>query len=258
MKRLISFLLLALLMVSSAMATTLPHVVYGKITDNGFPVEGLELHIIAGPYNDDTIAKTLKDGYYQVDVANVYPDYRSKDSVTVAIKYCEDLDRCKRTVVLGTGSNLISFDISKESLPAVPEGTKYVCPDGQVVLSSTECPLVVEITPPVKEIVVEKETFVCPDGETKVSDVSFCPELEESESWLAWIIAALAALLAGAGGWRFVNGKFFHNHKGITGYHDPNVLHTSAKYRHTRWKDGRLKCIKDVKKIQAGIDLSKE
>lgn len=41
-----------------------------------------------------------------------------------------------------------------------------------------------------------------------------------------------------------------HRHKGILGYHDPNIKHRNPKYSHRRWKDDAMGCLMDVKKIE--------
>jgi len=277
MKKIILFLLTLLMTATLVTALTLPHPIYGYVTDNDNPVQHLRINVM----NLDTKAsaeyKTNIDGFYQIDLGNIDNRYRDGDQIKVSLVFCASQAKCTKTVTVSGGGNKIGFDIAKESittpLPSTVEVLKYVCWNGVKVSAPSKCPVQVEkiiekvvekpvekiITKPVDKIVektVVKTKVECSDGSVE-SDIADCPEKEASDSWIYAIIGALIILFGGAagGGWKFYKGKFKHYHRGIRGYHDPNDKHRNEKYRHTKWEDGALKCIKEVTKIQKGYDL---
>ncbi len=87
-----------------------------------------------------------------------------------------------------------------------------------------------------------------------------CPVIEQEVDWVkigaGGVIGLLIGLIAFMGGGlkiyknRAGGVTMQHKHKGIRGYHDCNTRHMNAQYRHRRWKDDPMGCIKDVKKIE--------
>ncbi len=247
MKKILIGLFAIVLMATFVTALSMPHPIYGFTENDGIPLRNLEVrveHILSGVYE---ISHTNNDGFFQVDLGNLGISFRDGDGVKVSLIYCQELSRCSKTVTLSGGGNEVSFDLAKELLPEAPDTViivNYICWNGDAVESQDDCP-------PVIVPVIQIE---CADG-TIVEDKSDCPE--ESSSWIAWVIGLLVAFLAGAGGLKFYNGKLKHYHRGYSYYHDPSTRHSKLPYRHRLWKESALGCIKDVKKIQQGIDLSK-
>jgi hypothetical protein len=231
------------------------------VTDNGYPVMNVKLDVKNTATGVSTPAWTDDDGRFMVDLGNVDTRYRDGDVIKVSLNYCQLLSKCVKSVSVSGGGNEASFDISVESLPTRPEGSvvvKVICWDGTAVEDKMYCPAY-DTCP--NGVLVKKGT-ACPQPVvTPTPTPTPTPEPEpvtpeKNDNWIWWAIGVLAALLSGAGGWKFYNGKFQHMHKGIIGYHDPNIKHLNVKYRHTIWKVSALKCISDVKKIQQGITPS--
>lgn len=263
------FLISLMVMASMALGGLLPQPVSGEITVEGYHPEGLTLiqkNLRLGVEHE---VKVDSNGFFIVDWSNY--GFHDGDQVEISIKMCKDLPSCSQIITLteGVPNHVI---ISSSSLEHVTEESiYYVCSDGVKVSDKDDCEILSKIVINEKETIVDsgdntineviKETttekYVCAD-ETLVDDPSEC---EVSESWLAWVIGILAGLfasIAGASGWKFYNGKFKHYHRGIVSYHDPNARHSNLKYRHITWKESVLGCLKDVGKIQKGIDLSTE
>lgn len=233
------FIFLVSTVVISAM--TMPHPIFGKITNEGLPVSNLEIEV----KNLNTLASmrtfTNTNGFYQADLGNFDDRYVDGQTVKVSLVYCASFDNCNKETVISGGGNEVSFDVKE--MPEQPP-VYFICSDGTKVEKESDCPVIDE----------PEYYYVCADH-TYVLRPEDCSE--SSNSWVYWVIGILAVLLGGAGGWKFYNGKLKHYHKGVSGYHDPNTKHTNLKYRHTIWKESALKCISDVNKIQKGIDLSK-
>jgi len=249
MKKIISVLFAIVLLSISVAAFSMPHPIYGHIESDTLPLQNVEIFVENLNTGMEATTHTDVNGFYQIDLGNLDDYYRDGDSIRVSLVYCKNLAICTRSTLISGGGNEVSWDIVQDGvvapLPHTITIVKYVCWNGAGVESESDCPLVP---------VVEK--IICEDG-TEVTDKADCPE--KTDSWVYALIAAIIALVGGlfGGGWKIYNGKFKHYHRGLTSYHDPSDRHRNAKYRHTRWNEGALKCISDVKKIQQGIDLSK-
>lgn len=149
-------------------AIPMPHPIYGQITTEGTPIRGLEIIVKNLDTSVEKISTTNNKGFYQVDLGNVDPKYRDDDRIKVSLKYCADLQRCSKSVVVSGGGNKVSWDIAVEQittpLPKDSVVVKYVCWDGTAVDSKSKCST--------KPKVVEKIT--CPDN-TVVDSKSECP-----------------------------------------------------------------------------------
>jgi len=279
MKKIFLFLLTLLMTATLVTAISMPHPIYGFITDNDNAISGLKVKVTNTDTKASAVTKTGDNGFYQVDLGNIDEIYRDGDKIKISLVYCETQSKCTKTIAISGGGDKISFDIAKESitapLPKEVKVYKYVCWDGSKIDDSSKCPVQVEkviekevikekpvekiVTKPVEKVVekvVIKKSVECADGSVE-SDIADCPKKEASSSWIYAVIAALIIIFGGSagGGWKFYKGKFKHYHRGIRGYHDPNDKHRNEKYRHTAWKDSALKCIKEVTKIQKGYDL---
>lgn len=269
-KILIGFLTLMLLS-SLALAAPSPQPVAGKVTLPGYTSLG-GLSIEQKNLRTGIVYTTELDGsgHYLVDWGNY--KYYNGDQIEISIKVCQDKDVCKKTVRLEGDPLMVNFDVPSSFEVIKETTTTYICSNGKQVSNKNDCPLVDQKTIIEKEI-IEKEvlkdgivkevlkeltttTYVCSDG-LEVKDKEECDTT--SDSWLYGLIAALAVVLGGlfGGGWKFYNGKFKHYHRGLNSYHDPNTKHNNPKYRHRSWKESAFGCIRDVKEIQKGIDLSK-
>jgi hypothetical protein len=259
----LSFLTL-LLIATLASAFNMPHPVYGKITSAGLPVSGLEVVVTNINTGATGSAFTDNTGFYMIELGNIDDRYVDGQQLRISLRYCDSLTKCVKTTIISGGGNEVTWDIETASLPVIPDTAtivKYICWDGSGVTAMADCPVASLCPDGVTQTHannVDCPKKLCSDEKTEVlvGKESDCP-LNISDSWIYGVIAVLVALLAGAGGWKFYNGKFKHYHKGISGYHHPNTLHTNPKYKHIAWKTSALKCISDVKKIQNGIDLSK-
>jgi len=277
MKKILTFLFTILLATSVMGSLAFPHPIFGHLVSDGQAVANAELKIENLNTKIITSVKTDTQGFFQVDLGNVDVGYRDDDIIKVSLTYCENLPGCSKQVTISGGGNEVSWDLAKEQiLVPLPEGVivvNYICADGSGVTDKSSCPAlptppepVPSPTPEVKEVV--KEVIVpgkdivlkeCADGSiVEESNGEFCPE--ENGSLIGWIIGILVVVFGGAfaGGWKIYNGKFKHYHRGLSSYHDPNTKHSNVKYQHRTWKESILGCIKDVNKIQKGIDLSKE
>lgn len=249
----LNFLIMAAIMlglsVVTASAMQMPHPIYGHILSSDSPVANAEIIVLNTNSQIKSTTFTNSNGFYQVDLGNVDPNYREGDVIKVSLAYCSNLELCSKSVAVSSGGNLISWDIAniESPIPDTIQVLEYVCESGEKVSSLDKCPKPI---PPQPEVIT---TYVCADGNV-VSRLEDCPE--QSSSWWLWIVGILATFLIGTGGWKFYNGKFKHYHKGLNSYHDPNAQHSNPKYRHAAWKENPLKCMSDVRKIEKGIDLS--
>ena len=254
MKKLLFLTFLLLLITALGVsAQTFPHPIYGHLTAESYAVQGADLTIHNLVTDKSAIATTNNGGFFQADLGNFDTSYREGDTIKVTINYCTNLEICSKTVVVSGGGNEVSWDIKDLEqaiidsggdpiLPGTIQIVNYQCWDGSLAGDISQCPP--------KPVMIE-----CDDG-TFVNEGATCPE-KSSNGWIWGIIVFLAGLF-GLGGWKFYNGKFKHYHYGINSYHDPNTQHTNVKYRHVAFNKHPFKCIKEVNKIQKGIDLEEE
>jgi len=227
-----------------------PHPIFGHITSEISPVANAEITVENLNTHVKSTTTTDSNGFFQVDLGNVDTNYRDGDSIKVTLNYCNTLAQCTKTVAVSGGGNEVSFDISTLTAP-IPETitiVKYVCWDGSQVSTQSLCP-----AQPVPEPVVVTQ-FKCADS-TVVADATQCPE--QKTTWWGWVMGIVAAIFLGAGSWKFYTDKYGkfktqHMHKGVVGFHDPNTKHSNPLFQHTPWKVNPMKCIEDVKKINAG------
>lgn len=261
-----------LISLSLVVATSTPMPVHGQVQLDGYKtLEGLNINQKNLRTNMDITFDLDANGYYLVEWAN-YP-WLPGDQIEISVEICDHREVCRKTIEL-TGEPLVSgvnffvpstYELVEETI------VKYICHDGVQVDDLNECTIpnkelttVKEIiqevidgktitTEVIKEVTVEK--YVCEDGETAATK----EECEtHSGSWLVKILGILLALFASAGGWKFYRGTLTHYHRGLRGYHNAHTRHQKLKYRHARFWSSPLQCVKDVKKIQEGIDLSQE
>ena len=226
-----------------------PHPIHGKIMAGSDPILNVKLEV--KNLNNGIVSETMTNeaGFFQVDLGNIDPNQRDGDLIKVSLIYCKSLLSCSKTVAVSGGGNEVSFNIVSESIPVPTDPdvviVKFVCWDNSAVNDMADCPV---------DPVVQVQ---CADG-SLVDLVEDCPE--SNNGWIAVIITTIAVILGGiyGGGWKIYNGKFKHYHRGLNSYHDPSTRHRNAKYRHTLWEDSAIGCIRDVKTIQKGIDLSLE
>lgn len=252
----LTFGMLLLLSFSLVLAApAMPYVVHGNIVSGEHPLLNAELSILNVNTKQSSLTHTNENGFFQFDLANVDQNYRAGDTLKLALVYCAEAPECQRTLIVDDGAGIrIKIDVQTivQPLPSDVIVVKFQCADGSFVDDSVKCPALIQPQPEViKEPVIEVQVQ-CLNG-SLVADISECPE--ESNNWVAMIIGILVLLFGGAGGFKFYNGKFKHLHRGLVGYHDPNTEHSNLKYRHRTWKQSPLGCIKDVKKIEKGIDL---
>lgn len=241
-----------LLLLSGLAIAFTPHPVYGVVTFGDYQHEGVSMTLTNLDHSYSRTVTTNSNGNYQFELANwAVPFSEGYTRMRLTIDHCKDFSFCNKEFTLSTsGADRIDFTIVSDDQEIVPDATVQ-CWDGSMVYNTNECPAVPIVQPvPEPYPVVE---YVCDDG-TTVSDSSECPETSKT-GWLWGIIGMLAALF-GLGGWKIYNGIFKHFHRGIKSYHDPSTRHTNLKYRHRLWKINPFHCIKDVNKIQNGIDLT--
>lgn len=136
MKKILTFLIILMVLVMSAWAFTMPHPIYGVITNDGLAVAGLDVKVKNLNTGVETTVTTNLKGFYQIELGNVDVNYRDGDAIRVSMVFCEGLPVCTKTVAISGGGNKISFDIS--GYDNIPE-QQFVCEDGTVVTSSSEC-----------------------------------------------------------------------------------------------------------------------
>ena len=130
MKKIITFLTIFMVLVMSAFAFTMPHPIYGVITNDGLAVAGLDVKVKNLNTGVETTVTTNLKGFYQIELGNVDVNYRDGDAIRVSMAFCEGLPVCTKTVAISGGGNKISFDISGyDNIPETPEDTT---PDVQV------------------------------------------------------------------------------------------------------------------------------
>jgi hypothetical protein len=214
MKRKIMFGILitaAMLMIGMASAALyLPLPIDGKTPSAGLTIQVQNLRT-----GKILTTRTSGAGEFLVDWANsddsggTILKYQSGDRFQITITDCKENPSCSQTVTYG----------------------------GQAEIFVTF------------DVLVEP---VCPDCEICENT---CPE----QTWQNIGIGAVVGLIVAGvaffgGGIKIYKSKlgqtvFQHQHKGISGYHDPNISHTNPKFKHRRWKDDPVGCMNDVKKI---------
>lgn len=133
------------LMVTSVMAMSVPHPIAGRITSDGFSVQGLEVKVKNLATSAQGITTTNNKGFYQVDLGNIDSRYNEGDNIKICLNYCQTFERCCQTTVVSGGGNKVSFDVTKEVLPSSASIIKIICPDGSTVTESSLCPVEDEI-----------------------------------------------------------------------------------------------------------------
>ncbi len=130
MKKILTFLTILMMMAMPSLAFTMPHPVYGVITNDGLAVAGLDVKVKNLNTGVETNVTTNLKGFYQIELGNVDVNYRDGDAIRVSMVFCEGLPVCTKTVAISGGGNKISFDISGyDNIPETPEDTT---PDVQV------------------------------------------------------------------------------------------------------------------------------
>lgn len=211
-------------------AFTMPHPIYGRLYNDGVPVSGVAIDVDNLDSGAEGTSVTNNNGFFQVDLGNIDDRYRDDDRIEVSLAYCKELEKCRKVVLVSGGGNEVTFDVSSESLPELPEAAvvvNYLCWNGDAVEDSDDCP--VQTTPapviqekiidritektieklvetPVEKIVekivdrevevpvsVPEEIFICEDG-SEVDDPEDCPV----SSSLLWKIVSGALLVFGA------------------------------------------------------------
>lgn len=265
-KLLVGLVISLFLMSFLVTATGLPVPVSGQISLAGYSVlEGLTIEHknlrTSVVYEQKLDAK----GYY---VFTWNGKFLQGDKVTTTIKICEDMPSCSTTFTLDGNPKQVNINVPSNFEVVKETSVVYRCYDGTEVSSIDECgipdqkviiekEIIQNIVKDIKEVLKIKETikYVCLDG-SEVESKDDCDEA--SGGWLVKILGSLCALFAAAGGWKFYRGVLTHYHRGLRGYHNANTEHRNKKYRHARFWKSPMKCLKDVRKIQQGIDLRKE
>lgn len=207
------FLTLFVLSIFSVVAFTMPQPIHGFVTSSGFPLKNLEVKVTNLDTDVSTLAVTNENGFYLVDLANVDTNYRLKDKVKVELVYCKENSKCVKTSALQDGGTKISWDVSVEQLPSIPESVvlvKYVCWDGSYVEDKVACPeqsapeppkpeVVVEEKVVIEEKIIEQTTIVCENGDV-VGNEADC----KGSDWETWLIGLIAGVVG-----IFVWGKGF-------------------------------------------------
>lgn len=178
------------MMAVSAAAFNMPHPIYGKISSNGYAVDGLEVQVKNLDTSASAITTTNNQGFYQIDLGNIDDRYNDGDNIKVSIVYCGSLDRCTKTVSVTGGGNQITFDIAKEDIPDNAIIVKVQCWDGSGASTVENCP----------------EKVVCWD-KSEVTDETNCPEKDSTGLALSLISGLIGIALVIIG--KFKWGKGF-------------------------------------------------
>ena len=213
---------------------------------NGEPVDGMKVSFEVDLQS--VILETNENGGVQVDWDLGYsPQFREGRSLT-------GWDFYSRILRVNCGLKVCNKNYPFENLD-IPHTEIYelstesveteICPDGTEIVKGTKCPAIPEPE------VITKTKIICGDGEEVDNEEDCLIPPDKDESWLVKVLKIIALLFAGAGGWKFYRGVLTHYHKGIRGYHNAQTSHRNTKYRHSRFWDSPLQCIRDVKKIQS-------
>lgn len=214
--------------------------------------------------------ETTSAGEYLLDWANTDDEgetiikYMIGDTFKIVIPSCSDSPDCVKTVMYGGEPEIyVYFDLTSVVLPCpVPEPCP-MCPE------PVTCPPEKTLDDFKEYLCDEVDDFCFEEVENycHLADVTpytkeDCDTMNtpEDKTWQDVGGGVLVGLMLGfilfvGGGMKFYKNRaggatLQHRHKGIRGYHDPNIAHMNIAYRHTRWKDNPLKCLRDVKTIE--------
>lgn len=161
-----------------------PHPVNGVLTANGEPVKSATIIVENTITHNKVNAITSDRGFYQVDLGNFDPDYRSGDILKVSLAMCKDVPVCSKTVVISGGYNEVSFSVTEQQVIDGDDDDAvvhtYVCSDGSKVLNADNCPVIVP-------------TVICEDG-TEVESAEDCPAEDRVVEIALGILSALLGI----------------------------------------------------------------
>ena len=162
--------------------------------------------------------------------------YDLSHKVKITVCPVEFNEGCEKIVQLKEGGVKVDFNIADAELA---DANRIVEEEKEEVVK-LECP----------------ECPECPDCKVKCPEVpeKECPE-EGTDAFVGYIIAAISLIILFMGGGiqiyktRAGNAKILHRHKGILGYHDANRIHRNPLYRHPKFSEHPIACIKRVSEI---------
>jgi hypothetical protein len=232
--KLILAILTLLMTIASVSAFTMPHPVYGVITNDGNAVANAQVkyeNIVTGKIE---YTNTDNKGFYQFELANVDEGYRSTDTIRLSLVACSSSVSCSKTSTLGGGVTQLTFDLIDMNVfpdPIVTDCTTTTCPTcSGCVCTPTQCDTVVCPTCP-----VVPACDVC-------NTCAVCPEQKNDN--LTTLIASVITLLLGGGAVyiaqgtkkakvQMVNGVAVvtHKHPLSTSYHSINTMHNNEPHK---------------------------
>ncbi len=183
MKKIIfPFSAIMLILVSMVLAVPMPHLIYGRITTDGYDIKNLEVNVRNTKTDIEGSTFTDLNGRYQIDLGNIDEYYRDGDKIEVTLLYCQDLERCSKSTIISGGGNELSWDISDVPDEAIIVTKIENCWDGtQIINNEGTCP----------------ERIVCSDGSEVHSEAECPPKPEEpKDRILEIVLGILSALLA--------------------------------------------------------------
>ena len=233
-----------------------PCVISGKVYRGDFSVEGLSVELqksdgvradISGnPYSTNERGEFIYSPGYGFGPGQI--DCKDGTLYRIVILNCQGNSKCIKTAAISGGViRGLLLDITGIPLDICP----VVIPEGYI--RSDQCP-VTECTQCSTVPSCENQGYIKPEA---------CPVIKEpvtetdlTTTVIVAIISVVVTLIA-----TFKVGlKFYlkdsgevaqlHKHNGIRGYHDWNILHKDARYRHRRFKDDPIGHFTDIKKIQ--------
>ncbi|MBI4137104.1 hypothetical protein HY469_03515 [Candidatus Roizmanbacteria bacterium] len=221
MKKIILPIIMVVFIAALVAGQLLPFPITGKIT--GYNVDGQIIEIKNMRTGIAATTDTSGSGEFLYDWMNSNNDggisrYMGGDQFKVMIQSCSGDSACSKTITYSGQSELyFLFDLNK---------------------------IFADMTP-------DSETQALPE----------CPASDQTQLGYAAISIFMAIIAVIGGGWQFYKNRaggvtMLHRHRGIVGYHDPNISHNNPLYRHRRFKDDPVGHFKDIEKIEKYGDVN--
>lgn len=159
-KTFLSLFLLMILLCSNALAFTMPYVVYGDITVDGKAWDGKDIILKEFRTGDTAIVGTNKQGIFQFEISNHFPNYRGGDKfqldVCVTEEYHDYLgSQCYNNFII-VGEGGMEVDLDLKDVDKVIAEKIFVCWDGSEVFDKDNCPVKPDAVEPIEPVEPEE------------------------------------------------------------------------------------------------------
>lgn len=210
--------------VGTAFAYSMPQPIAGHIITT--PVSAADvLTVLARNVRTNGEIYAIRAGdEYLVEIANIPGGYVPMDTIKVMIVECLENPSCTQAVVVEGSPIVLDFDLRTGvclPCPDCPTTTTMPCPSCDSCC--LECP-----TTTIPQTCEEQGYILSED----------CPPIITFETVIEFIVTIVIGAGAGYGLKVYMsksgNVKLLHKHVGITGYHDPNIVHYNPLYRHKK------------------------